>query len=174
MAKVFMVPAKLCSLNLQRGCRLAWSRLVDLGSIDPGSNPGSPIQSVTENRSMAEKKKKGETSAQGTSEGQVRLRSWQEFKRLVTEKNPGSIVFILEQNGFTADKELTILRLIMLHGKRYYIFIDAPKGDTLRETGIPLRKDKRGTRFLDEDEVKNYLKNQFEAENLEIYSFWTA
>ena len=25
-----------------RGCRLAWSRLVDLGSIDPGPNPGSP------------------------------------------------------------------------------------------------------------------------------------
>ena len=24
------------------GCRLAWSRLVDLGSIDSGSNPGSP------------------------------------------------------------------------------------------------------------------------------------
>jgi hypothetical protein len=24
------------------GCRLVWSRLVDLGSIDPGSNPGSP------------------------------------------------------------------------------------------------------------------------------------
>ena len=33
------------SLNQQnsRGCRLAWSRLVDLGSIDSGSNPGSPI-----------------------------------------------------------------------------------------------------------------------------------
>jgi hypothetical protein len=31
------------SLNPERGCRLAWSRLVDLGSIDPGSNPGSPI-----------------------------------------------------------------------------------------------------------------------------------
>jgi hypothetical protein len=32
------------SLNQQnsRGCRLAWSRLVDLGSIDSGSNPGSP------------------------------------------------------------------------------------------------------------------------------------
>ena len=26
-----------------RGCRLAWSRLGDLGSLDPGSNPGSPI-----------------------------------------------------------------------------------------------------------------------------------
>ena len=29
-------------LNSKGGCRLAWSRLVDLGSIDPGSNPGSP------------------------------------------------------------------------------------------------------------------------------------
>ena len=27
----------------KRGCGLAWSRLVDLGSIDSGSNPGSPI-----------------------------------------------------------------------------------------------------------------------------------
>ena len=27
------------------GCRLAWSRLGDLGSLDPGSNPGSPIRS---------------------------------------------------------------------------------------------------------------------------------
>jgi hypothetical protein len=31
------------SLTPTWGCRLAWSRLVDLGSIDPGSNPGSPI-----------------------------------------------------------------------------------------------------------------------------------
>jgi hypothetical protein len=28
------------------GCRLAWSRLVDLGSIDSGSNPGSPTTIV--------------------------------------------------------------------------------------------------------------------------------
>lgn len=104
----------------------------------------------------------------------MRIRTWQEFKHLVTEKKPGSIVYILEQNGFAADKEITILRVIMLHDKRYYIFIDAPKGEALRETGIPLCKDKRGTRFLDEDQVKNYLKNQFEEENLEIYSFWTT
>ena len=31
----------IVSENL-RGCRLAWSRLRDLGSRDPGSNPGSP------------------------------------------------------------------------------------------------------------------------------------
>jgi hypothetical protein len=38
-----MMLAKLCFAVSARGCRLAWSRLVDLGSIDPGSNPGSPI-----------------------------------------------------------------------------------------------------------------------------------
>ncbi len=108
------------------------------------------------------------------NDGQVRLRKWEEFKQQVIEKKPGSIVFILEQNGFTQDKEITILRLIMLHDKRYYILIDAPKGDVLRETGIPLHKDKRGTRFLDENEVKKYLKAQFGGEKLEIYSFWTA
>jgi DNA-binding TFAR19-related protein (PDSD5 family) len=30
--------SRLC----ERGCRLVWSRLEDLGSLDPGSNPGSP------------------------------------------------------------------------------------------------------------------------------------
>jgi hypothetical protein len=108
------------------------------------------------------------------SDGQVRLRKWEEFKQQVIEKKPGSIVFILEQNGFTQNKEITILRLIMMYDKKYYIFIDAPKGDALRETGIPLHKDKRGTRFLDEDEVKKYLKAQFEGEKLEVYSFWTT
>ena len=30
------------SNDIVRGCRLVWSRLGDLGSLDPGSNPGSP------------------------------------------------------------------------------------------------------------------------------------
>jgi hypothetical protein len=111
-------------------------------------------------------------SATQSNDGQVRVRNWQEFKRLVNEKKPRSIVFILEQNGFSPDKEITNLKIIMLHDKRYYIFIDSPKGEVLRETGIPLRRDKKGTRFLDEDEVKKHLKNQFP--NLEVYSFWTA
>ena len=106
--------------------------------------------------------------------GQVRVRTWQQFKQLVAEKKPGSIVYILEQNGFAADKEVTILRVIMLHQQRYYIFIDTPKGDQLRETALPLHKDKNGTRYLDDQEVKNYIKAQFEGEKLEVYSFWTT
>ena len=108
------------------------------------------------------------------NEGHVRLRNWEEFKNLVSEKKPGSIVFILEQNGFSPNKELTTLKIIMLHDRRYYIFFDFPKGEALRETGITLRRDKKGIPNLDEDEVKAILKKQFEKENLEVYSFWTA
>jgi hypothetical protein len=108
------------------------------------------------------------------SNGQMRIRKWEEFKRLVIEKKPGSIVYILEQNGFTPNKEITVLRLIMLYEKAYYIFIDFPKDEALRETKIPLRKDKNGNRFLEDDDIKNYLKTQFENEKLAVYSFWTT
>lgn len=106
--------------------------------------------------------------------GHVRMRTWEQFKALVEQKKPGSIVYVLEQNGFAANKEITVLRLIMLHDQRYYIFIDTPKADALRETGISLRKDKNGTRFLEEDDVRAFLKQQFEGENIAFYYFWTS
>ncbi len=108
------------------------------------------------------------------SEGHVRVRSWEEFKRIVDEKKPSSLVFILEQNGFSPNKELTTLKLIMLHDKRYFIFLDFPKGNALRETGIPLHKNRNGIPYLDEDEVKAALMKQFEEEKIDIFSFWTA
>jgi hypothetical protein len=61
----------------------------------------------------------------------------------------------------------------MFHDQRYYIFLDFPKGDKLRETGIPLHKDKKGIFNLDEDEVKVILKKQFEKEKIDVFSFWT-
>lgn len=111
---------------------------------------------------------------QAKSNGQVRIRTWQEFKQQVTQKQPKSIVYVLEQNGFTPDKEITILRLIMLHERQYYIFIDSPKGDALRDTGIPLHKDKNGSRFLEDLEVKTWLKAQFTNQNIDVFSFWTT
>jgi hypothetical protein len=107
-------------------------------------------------------------------EGHVRIRRWEEFKQIVEEKKPKSIVFVLEQNGFSPNKELTTLRLILLSDRRYYIFLDFPKGDALRETKIPLHKDKNGIPNLDEDEVKAILKKQFEKDKVDVFSFWTA
>ena len=107
------------------------------------------------------------------SEGHVRIRNWEEFKQLISQKKPKSIVFILEQNALSPNKELTTLRIILLDKARYYIFLDFPKGQFMRETKIPLRKDKNGRWNLDEDEVKNILKKEFEKDKVEVFSFWT-
>ncbi len=108
------------------------------------------------------------------NEGHVRIRGWEEFKRLVREKKPGSITFILEQNGLSPNRELSTLRIIMLHDKRYYMFFDFPRDGILKETGIPLHKDKKGIFNLDEDEVKAILKKEFEKDNIDVFSFWTT
>lgn len=108
------------------------------------------------------------------NDGHIRIRSWHEYKRLVREKKPASITFILEQNGLSPNRELSTLRIIMLHDKRYFMFFDFPKDGVLKETNIPLHKDKKGIFNLDEDEVKTILKKEFEKDNIEIFSFWTT
>jgi len=78
------------------------------------------------------------------SDGHVRIRDWEKFKRLVKEKKPQSITFILEQNALSPNRELSSLRIILLHDRRYYMFFDFPKEGTLKETGIPLHADRNG------------------------------
>ena len=109
-----------------------------------------------------------------TNEGHVRIRDWDEFKRLVREKKPQSITFILEQNPLSPNRELTSLRIIMLHDHRYYMFFDFAKNNILKETGIPLHADKKGLLNLDEDEVKAILRKEFEKDKIEVFSFWTT
>jgi hypothetical protein len=108
------------------------------------------------------------------SERHIRIRDWEEYKRLVNEKKPHSITFIIEQNGLSPNRELSTLRVIMLHDKRYYMFFDFPKDGALRETGITLHKDKKGRQNPDEDEVNAILKKQFEKDGIEVFSFWTT
>jgi hypothetical protein len=106
------------------------------------------------------------------SEGVVRVKSWKEFKRLVYEQKPNSVVYVIEQSGFSSTKELTTLRLMLPSAKAYYIFLDFPKGETLRETHIPLHKDKKGNRLIEEEDVKSFLRNQL-GEDLTICAYWT-
>jgi hypothetical protein len=108
------------------------------------------------------------------SDGHVRIRDWEKFKQLVSEKKPQSITFILEQNAISPNREVSSLRIIMLHDRRYYMFFDFPRDGALKETGISLHADKKGILNLDEDEVKAFLKKQFEKDNVQVFSFWTT
>ena len=102
----------------------------------------------------------------------IRIKSWDDFKRLVVELKPNSLVYIIEQNGFTQTKETTILRLILPAQNAYYVYLDFPKGNALRETAIPIHDDK-GNRHLEDDDIKQFLKKEF-GEKMPVFSYWTT
>jgi len=107
------------------------------------------------------------------SDNVVRIKSWEEFKQLAIELKPDSIVYNIEQSGLSPTKELTSLRLIMPCANAYYVFLDFAQGEHLRETHIQLRRDKKGNRYIDETDVKDFLKNQLNREDITICSYWT-
>lgn len=99
----------------------------------------------------------------------VRVGKWAEFKRLVNELKPDSIVYNIEQTGISKEREFTSLRLI-IPSKNYYVYIDFPRGDILRETGIPIHKDKSGIRCIEDDDIRAFLRREFGT--LLVYSYW--
>lgn len=106
-------------------------------------------------------------------EGIIKIRSWEEFKRLAEELKPQTIVYNIEQDGLSPKRELTNLRLILPAGKAYHVFIDSARGNALKGTGIPFRRDANGNRYLEEEDVEKFLKSQFKWNNLIFCSYWT-
>ncbi|MGB9915207.1 MAG: hypothetical protein ACPLIG_06295 [Candidatus Bathyarchaeales archaeon] len=106
----------------------------------------------------------------------VRVRKWEEFKQLVLSLKPESLVYSIDQNAMSKTKEPTALRLILLAQGGYHIYIDFPAGEKenkLRETGIPIHMDKNRNRYLEDEDVLRFIKQQF-GENLRVFSFWTT
>lgn len=108
-----------------------------------------------------------------SGEGVVKIRSWEEFKRLAESLKPNAIVYNIEQDGLSPKRELTNLRLILPSGQAYYVLLDFPRGETLRETGIPIRRDEKGNRYIEEEDVVKFLKSRFKRDDLTICSYWT-
>ena len=117
---------------------------------------------------------RNKTNRQGSMDRVIRVKSWQEFKSLAINLKPASVVYNIEQNGLSPERELTCLRLIMPTQEVYYIFLDFPREDRLRETGIPIQKDKRGNKYIEDKEVIDFLKTQLERKDLTICSYWTV
>jgi hypothetical protein len=108
------------------------------------------------------------------SEKYHRVKTWEEFKRLTIESKPDAVVYSIDQNAMSKTKEPTCLRLILPVSSGYYVYLDFPKGNALRETGIPIREDKLGNRCLQDEDVIKFIKNAFGRKDLQVYSFWTT
>ena len=103
--------------------------------------------------------------------GVVRVKSWEEFKQLATKFHPSAVAYNVEQS--VPARELTSLRLIIPAGDAYYVFLDFPEDGRLRETGIPLHKDKYGNRCISDDDVISFVRKELKREDLPVYSHWT-
>jgi len=101
----------------------------------------------------------------------VRVRTWEEFKGLALEKTPKSLVYIISQ-GIPA-RHLTSLKLILPTADGQYIFLDFAKGNKLEKTGISIYTDKKGNRFIRDEDVRSFVKKKLEREDLQVCSYWT-
>ena len=102
----------------------------------------------------------------------LRVTTWQEFKELALEKKPKSVIYVIAQS--IPARNHTGLKLILPVEGAQYIFTDSAKGDKLRRTGIPVRTDKKGNRFLTDEDVKSFLRTELQIKDLKIFSYWTA
>jgi hypothetical protein len=45
----------------------------------------------------------------------------------------------------------------------------------MRETGIPIREDRKsGVRCLEDEDIKQFIKRELGREDLSVFSFWTT
>ena len=102
----------------------------------------------------------------------IRVKTWQRFRELALEKKPKSVVYVIAQS--IPARNHTGLKLIFPVEGAQYIFVDSAEGDRLRRTGIPVRTDRKGNRFLTDEDVKRFLRAQLEISGLQIFSYWTA
>lgn len=102
----------------------------------------------------------------------IRVKSWEEFKETALGKNTRAVVYIIAQS--IPARNHTGLKLILPVQGAQYIFTDSAKGKKMRRTGIPVRTDKKGNRFLTDDDMKLFLKKELPIEDLQIFSYWTA
>jgi hypothetical protein len=102
----------------------------------------------------------------------IRVKTWQQFRKLALEKNAKTVVYVIAQS--IPARNHTGLKLILPVEDVQYIFTDSAKGDKMRRTGIPVRTGSKGDRFLTDEDVKSYLRTQLEISGLQIFSYWTA
>jgi hypothetical protein len=101
----------------------------------------------------------------------VKVKTWKEFRHLISKNNPESITFSIEKS--IPAKNLTILRLILTIKKVQYVFLDSNKKDKLRKTGIPLHKNSFGILCIKEDDVINFVRAKTKKKNLKLYTYWS-
>ncbi len=102
----------------------------------------------------------------------IRVKSWEEFKKAAIEMKTKTVIYVIAQS--VPNRDYTGLKLILPVEGAQYIFTDTAKGNKMRKTKIPVHTDKKGNRFLTDEDIKLFLGRNLEIKNTHILSYWTA
>ena len=101
----------------------------------------------------------------------LRVKTWEEFKKLAYEKNANSVTYIIAAS--VPAKNHTGLKLMLPLQQTQYIFTDTAQGDKMRRTKIPVRTNTKGNKFLTDEDIKRFIRKEL-PQHLKIFSYWTA
>ena len=99
----------------------------------------------------------------------MRIRSWDEFKKILTSLHPSTIAYTFEKSPFS--KPPLAMRLSFGIEGIQYVFIDFAQGEALKLTHIPVHIDKGDQPYLEDKEVKSFILTQLNRTDLSIVSF---
>jgi len=98
----------------------------------------------------------------------VHVKEYEKFRKLAVELAPKSMLYTMQKAPLSAPR--IALRLIFVSEDKQYIFLDFPAGKSLRQTRIPIKFNKHGEAYIDDEDVANSIREQLGRKDLEIHS----
>jgi len=98
----------------------------------------------------------------------VHVKEYEKFRKLAVELKPESILYTMQRAPLSTPR--IALRLIFISGDKQYIFLDFPAGNNLRQTKIPIRFNKHGEAYIDDEDIGHFVREQLGRKDLEIHS----
>ena len=104
----------------------------------------------------------------GTSERMIYIRGYERLKKTVEKLKPESMVYAMQSAPLL--KPPIVLRLIFTSGIKQYVFLDFPAGNNMRETKIPIKYNKYGEAYLDDDDIRKFIIEELGIKDSDICS----
>lgn len=99
--------------------------------------------------------------------GQIlRVKTWDEFKKMAISLRPKSLVYNLHRAPLS--RPPICLRLVFASKQTQYVFLDFARGETLRQTGIPVIKPEGGEEYVSDEDIKQFITRELGRNDLLI------
>ena len=98
----------------------------------------------------------------------VHVKTWDEFKHLATVHQPDTIAYTLQRAPLSNPP--VGLRLLFASKDAQSVFLDVAEGRRLRRTKISVTTNVTGEFYLEEEEIKNFLKKELKRTDLSVIS----